>query len=134
MSVFHASIWPHYETHLNQLFLHASAQEGTHKKFLFCLLISDPKSDRDRDRPSQKSALCVLNAVIELAESFASALNPSEVNRPKALMACAAFCHRRLMRKLFSLSVLISLKLWPDFGVNSSQTCSRHWAAVMRLF
>jgi hypothetical protein len=32
------------------------------------------------------------------------------------------------------LSVLISLKLWPDFGVNSSQTCSRHWAAVMRLF
>lgn len=82
----------------------------------------------------QKSALCVLKAVMELAESFASALNPRDVNRPKARMAWAAFCHRRLMRKLFNLSVLISLKFRLDCGVNFSQTCSRHCDAVIRLF
>lgn len=63
--------------------------------------------------PTQKSADCVLNAVIEEDESLESCLRPMEVNLPRALMACAAFCHLRLIRKLLSLSVLISLNSLP---------------------
>ena len=69
-----------------------------------------------------------------LAESFESCLNPSEVNRPRALMAWAAFCQRLLMRKDLSLSVLISLKLRLFVrSTCSSQGWCRQSEAVRRL-
>lgn len=68
-----------------------------------------------------------------LAPSLASFLNPKEVNRPSARMACAAFCHRRRIRKLFNLSVLISWWL-VVLPANVNQGCDRHDLAVSRLF